>query len=166
MVIMTLDNLQTLFLDGDGVLWHADKPAPRLVGFFEVIKSRGISLALLSNNASMSVGEFVAKFKGYGVDAATRNIVNSTGVTTSYLREKYSSGSLIYAVGQQSMKETIYEAGFDVVNSADGHGNVAAVVVGIDRDFSYDKLSVASRLIRGGAEFIATNTDSTYPTAH
>jgi HAD superfamily hydrolase (TIGR01450 family) len=37
------------------------------------------------------------------------------------------------------------------------------VVAGLDREFTYDKLNKAQQAILSGAEFIATNTDSTLP---
>ena len=161
---MELSSVKTLFLDGDGVLWHADTPAPRLVEFFEIVSSCGISWALLSNNASLSNDDFVAKFTRFGVEAADHNIINSTSVTIMYLKETYSNGSPIYVVGQKSLRDTISGAGFEVVDDYAEDTRTVAVVVGIDRDFNYRKLSASSRLVRAGAEFIATNTDSTYPT--
>jgi 4-nitrophenyl phosphatase len=41
---------------------------------------------------------------------------------------------------------------------------VTAVVAGMDLHFNYARALVATRLILGGAEFVATNTDGTYPT--
>jgi len=40
-----------------------------------------------------------------------------------------------------------------------------AVVVGLDRDLSYERLSRAMRAIDRGARFVATNTDPTFPMA-
>jgi ribonucleotide monophosphatase NagD (HAD superfamily) len=37
-------------------------------------------------------------------------------------------------------------------------------VVGLHRDFDFDRLAVASAAVRAGARLIGTNTDSTYPT--
>ncbi|MHB1344870.1 MAG: HAD-IIA family hydrolase, partial [Thermoleophilia bacterium] len=39
----------------------------------------------------------------------------------------------------------------------------AAVVVGLDREFDYQILAAAQQAILGGALFVATNTDSTFP---
>src|SRR6202040_3252478 len=39
-----------------------------------------------------------------------------------------------------------------------------AVVVGRTTELSYDLLAAASRAIRGGARFVATNDDATLPT--
>ena len=42
--------------------------------------------------------------------------------------------------------------------------DVELVVASMDRDVTYEKLKRAALLIRGGARFIATNLDPTYPT--
>ena len=57
------------------------------------------------------------------------------------------------------------EAGLRVIQYAVG-AEVDYVVVGWDRGLTYDKLAQAHRaIVRGGAEFIATNRDVTYPDA-
>jgi 4-nitrophenyl phosphatase len=58
-----------------------------------------------------------------------------------------------------SLKSEISGAGYILCDS-----NVSAVIVGVDRDISYEKIKIANRLIREGAEFIGTNPDKTYPT--
>ena len=45
-----------------------------------------------------------------------------------------------------------------------GGSRVDAVVVGVHRDFDYERLRVASNLVRAGARLIGTNDDATYPT--
>ena len=44
-------------------------------------------------------------------------------------------------------------------------GPVDAVMVGLDRGFSYDRLTVAVRSVLAGARLIGTNDDPTYPAA-
>jgi len=43
---------------------------------------------------------------------------------------------------------------------------VDAVVVGFHRDADWERIRIASTAVRGGARFIATNDDATYPTEH
>jgi 4-nitrophenyl phosphatase len=61
--------------------------------------------------------------------------------------------------------ETLKDAGFLVSTGEEmPDHDVVAVAAGMDRKLNYDKAKVATRLILGGAEFVATNTDGTYPT--
>ncbi|HZL15007.1 MAG TPA: HAD hydrolase-like protein, partial [Verrucomicrobiae bacterium] len=50
------------------------------------------------------------------------------------------------------------------MNGWDAAGGPDAVVVGLDPQFTYQKLTVAVDCIRHGARFVATNRDPVYPT--
>ena len=61
--------------------------------------------------------------------------------------------------------ETLQDAGFNVTFGEEMPSHdVVAVAAGMDRSLTYDKVKVATRLILNGAEFVATNTDGTFPT--
>jgi len=61
--------------------------------------------------------------------------------------------------------EALKEAGFDLTHGEQvPEHDVVAVAAGMDRDLTYEKVKIAIRLIFNGAEFVATNTDGTYPT--
>ncbi len=61
----------------------------------------------------------------------------------------------VLAVGDPGMHELLGE--FEHRQDPD------AVVVGICRTFTYDLMNQAMQAIRGGAMFVATNEDATYP---
>jgi 4-nitrophenyl phosphatase len=72
----------------------------------------------------------------------------------------------VLVAGGPGVIEAFEERGADVVLN-DGQGSATgfdAVVVGLHRDFDFDRLTVASAAVRAGARLIGTNTDSTYPT--
>ncbi len=57
------------------------------------------------------------------------------------------------------------EAGFQISTGETPPDHpVVAVVSGMDRQITHDKIKVAMRLIMGGADFIATNTDGSFVT--
>jgi 4-nitrophenyl phosphatase len=162
---MDLSTLRTLLVDGDGVLWRGDRALPGLHRFYEVLKLRGIRWALLTNNNTRTVGQYLDKLARLGVEADAGQVFSSSTVTADYLRKKYGSGTPVHAVGMSGVIETLLNAGFQVSTGEQMPGHaVSAVVAGMDRDFNYAKAEVATRLILGGAEFVATNTDGTYPT--
>jgi 4-nitrophenyl phosphatase len=161
---MDITTLQTLLIDGDGVLWQADQPMPGLVHFFDVLKARQIDWALLTNNATLTTASYVEKLRGFGVTADPSQIFTSGNVTAHYLRELDPPARSVYVIGQPDLKSTLRQAGFSLFDGEEEPDRVDAVVAGIDRAFSYGKLRVAMRLIRGGAAYVATNTDTTFPT--
>ena len=68
-------------------------------------------------------------------------------------------------VGEQALFDQLFMTG-DLVQANGTSLRAAAVVAGLDRKFTYDKLSEAHHHIQNGAAFIATNADVTLPTEH
>jgi 4-nitrophenyl phosphatase len=163
---MNLNSVKTLLLDGDGVLWHGDRPAPGLNRFFDQLNARQIRWGLLTNNATRGADDLVEKFRGFGVEADPGVIFTSALATASYLGHKISPGATVYIIGEDGLQEALTSSGYVVDTSLDETVSPGAVIVSLDRSFSYEKLKKAMRLIREGAVFIATNPDTTFPGPH
>ena len=162
---MNLETLETMLIDGDGVLWRSSEAIPGLEYFFGVLEQRGINWALLTNNNTHTVNDYVQKLRGFGIDADESMIFTSSTSTAAYLKHRYGAGAFVHAVGMKGLIETLEDAGF-VVSSGEemSSHDVAAVVAGMDWAITYDKVKIAMRLILSGAEFVATNTDASFPT--
>lgn len=161
----SLDSIKTLLLDGDGVLWRSDEAVPGLHELFEVIKTRGISWALITNNATRELERYVEKFASFGIEADLENIFSAASATAEYLRQHYDPGTAIFVLGESGLVNTLRSADFDVYTGEtipDAH--IDLVVAAMDRNLTYAKLDAATHLIRSGATFIGTNPDKTIPT--
>jgi 4-nitrophenyl phosphatase len=162
---MKFKKYTTILLDGDGVLWKSNLPLPGINPFFDFLESKGIKWALLTNNNSHTVQDYISKLHGFGIQAGTESIFTSSSVTAAYLQEHFGRGAIIHVVGNEALISTLSEAGFILT-----HGEqlpdklVAAVVAGMDLKINHEKIKIAMRLIKSGAAFIATNTDGSYPT--
>ena len=162
---MDLSSIRTILFDGDGVLWRVDEKVPGVDQIFEVIHRYNIQWALLTNNNTKTVTNYADKLNHFGIPATLENVFSSLTVTTAYLKRKYGEHAIIFVVGMSSVIETIQSAGFKVYYGEESPPEpVKAVVAGMDRELTHAKVKVAMRLILGGAEFIATNTDSSFPT--
>ena len=143
----------------DGVLWRGAVALPGMVEFFELLFARELDFALATNNSRNTPADYVQKLAKMGVDGIQpRHIVTSGTATINYLQSHYDLGSGIFVVGGDGLKQLIVRAGFELVESG-----ADAVVCGIDFDLTYGKLRQATLLIRGGADFIGTNPDSSFP---
>ena len=162
---MDLAQIKTFLIDGDGVLWRGDKAIPGLARFMDVLAARDMRWALLTNNNTRTVGDYITKLAGFGVPVDAGIIFSSSTVTADYLRERYGYGAPVHAVGMRGLTETLADAGFTLTHGekAPQH-EVVAVAAGMDRTITHEKIQIAMRLILAGAEFVATNTDGTYPT--
>lgn len=162
MTPIPLTSIRNLIIDMDGVLWHGERPMPRLVEFFDTLRARGIKFVLATNNASRSGDEYVAKLAGMGVTVALEEVLTSPQATATYLAA-HAPGARVFVVGERGLQTELEARGLKVVND-DAPPYVAShVVVGIDRTLTYAKLVEACLLIRGGATFVGTNPDVTYP---
>jgi 4-nitrophenyl phosphatase len=162
--VQRLDSIRTLLIDGDGVLWRAEEGIPGLKPFFDILTQRGIEWGLLTNNASRTTEQYVDKLSNFGVETTTSRIFTSATVSASYLSANFNQGDALFVIGEPSLKSTLSQAGFIVHDDEQLPSEIAAVIVSIDRQISYDKLKHAALLIHGGAPFIATNVDRTLPT--
>jgi len=151
-------NIKALLLDMDGVLWRDTESIGSLPSIFANIASKGLQMAFVTNNATRTVEQYLEKFRGFGVEVAAEQVHTSAKVTAKVLAEKYPEGGSVYVIGERGLLDALQEQGFQI-----GDKDCVAVVAGLDRQLTYEKLERATHLIRGGAAFIGTNPDRTLP---
>lgn len=155
----------TFLFDGDGVLWKADEPIKGIQPLFSLLDEKRINWALLTNNNTRTAQNYVDKLINFGVAANVSQVFTSSTATAAYLLEKFGEGAPIHVVGMDGLLTTLDQAGFLIsTGETPPDHKVCAVVSGMDRQITHDKIKVAMRLIMGGAEFIATNTDGSFVT--
>ncbi len=150
--------LSALILDLDGVLYVGNTPVEGVPEFMERWRERGGKAVFVTNNSSLSRRDYVRKLEGMGIRARVEEVITSGYVAAEYLRRR-SPGGRVYVVGEKGLREELRRVGMRLVEEG-----ADWLVVGIDRRFNYRKLARALEVLRGGAGFLATNADPTYPT--
>jgi 4-nitrophenyl phosphatase len=153
------DEVQALILDMDGVLWRADSPIGDLPAAFASLERKGYAALLATNNSTRTVDQYLDTLANLGVFLEPWQIVTSSEAVGDYLQAKYPQGGPVYVVGEDGLLDAMRRRGFYI----DTH-QALAVVAGMDRQVTYQKIAVANRLIRSGALYIGTNPDKTFPT--
>jgi 4-nitrophenyl phosphatase len=148
-----------LMVDMDGVLWRGDQPIPALQRFFAFLADHSIAYVLVTNNSSKLPRQYVTKLAGFGVRVDESLILTSGQAAAAYLADATPRGTRIYTIGEQGVDQPLQERGF-VIAAEDA----SYVVVGWDRDLTWKKLATAALLIHGGAGFVGTNPDTSFPT--
>lgn len=146
----------TWVLDLDGVVWLGEEPVPGSAEAISGLRRSGRRVVFVTNNSSATVAQYLAKLERVGVPAERGDLVTSAQAA-AFLVEPGSTALVCAGAG---VEEALRARGVEVVSD----GDADAVVVGWHRDFSFERLTAACRAIWGGARFIATNDDPTYPT--
>jgi 4-nitrophenyl phosphatase len=148
-----------LIVDMDGVLWRGDEPVPGLQEFFAFLHERHIGFMLATNNSSRLPEQYTDKLAHLGVQVPPECILTSAQAAAAYLAGQAPPGTPVYAIGEEGVRRALEERGFVLTDEG-----AAYVVVGWDRQLTWDKLATAALLIHAGAGFIGTNPDTNYPT--
>jgi 4-nitrophenyl phosphatase len=155
---LQLRDIRGLLVDLDGVIHVGKQILPGVDAFLDFIQRRSIGVIYITNNSTVSLETLGSRLSRYGLNAGPDQLLTSVTATLAYLRDILEPGTNIYAVGERGLHQALEEAGFSQTG-----GKVDAVVVGLDREFSYEKIERAASEILAGAKFIACNMDSGAP---
>jgi len=155
-----LHDMRAVISDMDGVLWRGETPLPGVAELFGGLRRKGIPFVLATNNATTTFEHVARRLRAVGLEANAREVLSSADAAASYLRRELPAGSPVLVVGEEGLTSALTLAGFRLVCEA---SEAAAVVAGLDRSVTWGKLTEATLAIRGGAMFVATNLDPTFP---
>jgi len=156
------EKFDAVYFDLDGVLYRGlDAVEGAAQAVMEIVHS-GRGVAYVTNNASRTPDEVAAHLLELGIPASAAAVVTSSQVAVEILQQHVARGERVFVVGGQGVDEALRVAGF--IPSRDPRDCVA-VVQGFGPLVSWRDLAQASYLIESGAIWIATNLDSTFPTA-
>ncbi|HEX6311924.1 MAG TPA: HAD-IIA family hydrolase [Acidimicrobiia bacterium] len=145
--------------DLDGVIWRGDQPITGSADAVAALRAAGLRVGFVSNNSSQPVGEVVAKLERAGVPASPDDVITSALAAASLLASSLPPGARVLACAGPGVVEALEDAGLRPVAEPPAE----AVVVGFHREFDFEELDRAATAVRGGARFVTTNLDATYP---
>jgi 4-nitrophenyl phosphatase len=156
---------QRFVLDLDGVVWTGDEPVPGAPETIRSLRDAGKRLAFVTNNSWQTSEAYAKKLADVGAQGEESEIVTSSDAVARLMQAKIPAlrGRAGYVIGGPGLVERVAELGVRISDGADP-AECSIVIVGMDRELTYDKLRIATLAIRAGATFVASNTDATYPT--
>ncbi|MCU1453578.1 MAG: putative phosphatase [Acidimicrobiales bacterium] len=143
-------------IDLDGVVWRGDVALPGAAEAVAKLRAAGEQVVFATNFSFSPVRELEAKLASMGIPP--EGAVATSAMAAARLVEP---GERALLLGGPGVREALEERGIEVVTD----GDADVVVVGWHRDFTYERMTVAMRAVRGGARLLATNDDATFPSA-
>ena len=153
--------IQGMIIDLDGVIWRGETLLHGAVSLFKELNHRSIPYVIATNNASTTPEQFSKRAQAFGLDVKQERILTSSQAAVHFLHDQLPNTASVFAIGEEGLLTALTEGSFRLTNSSKG---VQAVVVGMDRNLTWEKLSEAAYAIQEGALFLGTNSDPSYPT--
>ncbi len=148
----------TVICDIDGVVYRGDQLIPGSDRALQRLVTAGVDLYFATNNSTKTPAKVAERISTMtGVDIAVGSIVTSSEAAVGMLEK---GEHPVMVLGSDGITTALAEAGIEVT---DDPMEARALLVGLDWDLSYERLTRAADAVRSGARFIATNTDPTYP---
>ena len=152
---------EALVIDIDGVLYEGNRALPGAAELISEINEHGTPHIFLSNNSTFPYQYHVEMLSRLGAQVGRDSILTAALVTARVLALESEPGTCCYVIGEQGLIEALQQAGFRVTQT--DYINARYVVIGMDRQLTYEKLKGAALAIRNGSQFICSNPDPNYP---
>lgn len=157
----SLAKKRLFLLDMDGTIYLDRTLFPGTRPFLRRVGELGGRYLFLTNNSSRSVGAYVDKLAGMGVEAAEEDFLTSVDALIAHLRAR-TPYQLCYAFGTESFRAQLQQAGVPVTDRLED--SIDCLLIGFDTELTFQKLEDACILLDRGVDFIATNPDWVCPT--
>jgi NagD protein len=151
--------IRSWLMDMDGVLVHEQSPIPGAGRFLERLRELGLPFLVLTNNSIYTRRDLAARLLAIGLDVPEEAIWTSALATADFLQRQRPNGTA-FVIGEAGLTTALHDAGYTLSDRSPDY-----VVLGETRTYSFERITLAIRLIVNGARFIATNPDPTGPSA-
>ena len=152
-------DIECWLTDMDGVLVHENSPLPGAADLIRQWRDTGTPFLVLTNNSIFTPRDLAARLRASGLDVPEDAIWTSALATADFCASQMPGGTA-FVIGEAGLTTALHEAGFIMTETDPDY-----VVVGETRNYSFDAITKAIRLINKGSRFIATNPDATGPSA-
>lgn len=144
--------------DMDGVIYHGNRLLPGVTEFVNWLYAEDKNFLFLTNSSERSPIELKEKLNRLGLEIDESHFYTSALATAKFIKDQ-SPGCSAYVIGEPGLLNALYDAEITMNDL-----NPDYVIVGETRNYNYDNILRAVRLIQKGANLIGTNPDLTGPT--
>jgi len=156
-VLASIRSKKAFICDMDGVIYHGNKLLPGVDDFIKWLQREEKQYLFLTNSSERSPMELHLKMKRLGLTISADHFYTSALATAGFLASQIPNGTA-YVIGEAGLINALYEVGYSMNDI-----NPDYVVVGESKNYNYETVIRAVKLVRNGARLIGTNPDLTGP---
>jgi 4-nitrophenyl phosphatase len=152
----------TFLFDLDGTLYRGEQVIQDAPAFVTFLKNEGYHCLFVTNNSSKTPNQVAEKLESMNIPVRLQEVYTSSLATAAYIKQDAAKRLIhtpsAYIIGEEGLLAALKQAGVTITDQKPDY-----VIVGIDRQFNYDKLKTASQWVHQGAVLIGTNPDRALP---
>ena len=145
-------------IDLDGTMYRGNEPIEGAKEFIRFLIENDLPHLFITNNSTSTQKAVVDKLRSFDIHTTETQVLTSAVAASNYMKEM-NLGSRCYMIGEVGLEQALLQNQFTLTEDGSDY-----VVIGLDRQLTYEKLAQACLFIRDGATFISTNKDAAVPT--
>lgn len=145
-------------IDLDGTVYKGKEKIEAAVDFVKILQKKSIPYLFVTNNSTKHPVKVAETLQSMGIPADEKDVFTTSMATAQFVSEQ-KAGADVYVIGEEGLMAAVENSGLNRVEE-----NAEYVIMGLDREITYEKLAKAVLQVRAGAKFIATNGDVSLPT--
>lgn len=126
--------------------------------FIQSLANHNIPYLFVTNNSTKTQEEVARVLNGFDIPAEPGQVFTSSMAAARFIMKEQKQPKVLM-IGENGLEIPLKQAGCILTEH-----DPDAVVMGLDRNITYEKLAKACLAVRNGASFIVTNSDTAFPT--
>lgn len=156
---MDIASYEAYCFDLDGTVFIGDQLLEGAGETIAELRQRGRRVLFLTNSSVHTPRDCRRRLEQMGLACREEEILTALYVSGSYFAREEPEARL-YLVGETVMRRQLEDLGVAVTENPEA---ATHVLVGMDRGFNYEKLSLGMKAVRWGARLVAVNPDPVCP---
>ena len=149
---------KTFFLDLDQTIWNWDKLLPGAEDLINTLREKNKKVKFHTDNNNLSREGYAEKLSSMNIPSDENDIITSGYVAAQKLADENIKEA--YVIGEQGIIEEIQKKDIEISEDAE------IVVADIDRQFNYEKMEKAMKILRKEGKLVTTGTEKTFKTGN
>jgi HAD superfamily hydrolase (TIGR01450 family) len=156
-----LCDLRGFAFDLDGTIWEGPVLLPGAAELVAELRTAGLGVVFASNCSRSGSSLLSRRLVDLGITASPGEILTPFDLVGGEVKRRMGPVPVL-VIGTEDLSHVLSSSGHTPV-PIERWEEAKAVVVGVDLDFSYERLRAAARAITSGAAFFAVNLDHRFP---
>jgi 4-nitrophenyl phosphatase len=160
-ILRSLGDLRGFTFDLDGTIWEGPRLLPGAAELVAELRQERLGVVFASNCSRHGSPLLCDQLTELGIAATPSEVFTPFDLVGDEVKRRLGAVPVL-VIGTDDVGRVMESSGHTNL-AIDRWHEAKAVVVGVDHDFSYDRLRAAARAIISGAAFFAINLDARFP---